>query len=206
MKKTFLLFATLLMTIFASAQVSNISTDLHGSFEITIGIDDIGSITIDAHGKILNSELYGDHKYYSDFNDYEEGKIMKVAHVNFSYYPNRNAHEAGKIKQIGSITFSYHSGAGSHADGKIKQIGDVTFSYYPNVNDYEAGKLKQVGSTRFAYYPKTNGHEAGKIKQIGDISYTYFTDDEYKGTKRAGQMKTGRNQFDMEEITFMIIL
>lgn len=208
MKRHILLFAILYSAVFTSAQITKVATDLHGSIEITIEIADAGYIVMDIHGYMIDFELFGDLKFYSDldFNEDAIGKIKQAGYANFSYYPNTNSYEAGKIKQIGDLVFKYYTNSTKHQAGKLKQVGDVSLSYYPNRNDYEAGKIKQIGNTVFSYYPNTNYHEAGKIKQIGNKSYSYYTDEEYKGTKRTGQMKAGWNQFDEEGITYMVIL
>lgn len=199
-----LLVATFMISPLA-AQVKTVSTNLNGGeFTVTVKVGEAGFIIVNSKGRIIDMRLHGNRDYYSDFHDYEAGKIKSIGGVRFTYYSDFYSYESGKIKSIGDINFSYYSDFFDYESGKLKKIGDTAFTYYSNFNDYEAGKIKSVGRTNFSYYSNFNSYESGKLKKIGSASYTYFSN--FDSSKLTGKLKSGNDLVTENGINFRVKL
>ncbi len=154
------------------AQVCGVFTDVYGKCVIQVHLGDGDYALIDEYGGIRRLDTEKDVKFYSDFHDYESGKIKEVGDIDFKYYSNFHDYNSGKIKSIRRIKFDYYSDFHDYESGKIKSIGDVKFTYYSGFNDYEKGKIKSIGDSKYEYYSGSDKREGtlkkGKLKYITD--------------------------------------
>lgn len=181
MKKTVLLLCLFVIAQLSYCQVKEVVTDLYGNFVVKVRIGDQGYISINQRGRVVETNMQENLHYYSDFNDYE----------------------AGKVKKVGDIDFSYYSGFNDYEKGKLKKIGDISFSYYSDFNDYEVGRVKKIGNIGFSYYSDFNDYESGKVKKIGEESYSYFSQASFD--YQVGQLKSGNHSFTNNGIYFRVI-
>lgn len=203
-RKCFLLVCFSLIAVTLTAQVRSVLTNKYGRIAIAVEVENSGCVIFDTYGNILDViKMNGLPEFYSDFNDYEAGKIRKIDGVRFTYYSDFYDYEAGKIKSIGNIRFTYYSDFYNYEAGKIKSIGDVNFKYYSDFYDYESGKIKSIASVKFTYYSDFNDYESGKIKSIGNNKYTYYSNFDLND-RLMGKLKSGRRQFTANEIQFIV--
>lgn len=154
------------------SQVKEVVTDLYGNFVVKVRVGTQGYISINQRGRVVETNMQGELEYYSDFNDYEAGKVKKAGNIEFSYYSGFNDYEKGKVKRIGNTYFTYYSAFNSYEVGRVKKIGNVDFSYYSNSNDYETGKVKKIGDESFSYFSNASlDSPVGQLKS-GNHSFT----------------------------------
>ncbi len=148
------------------AQVKVVDIDTNGEMLISVELPGRNFIVVDQRGEVYDVEaigLYVDH--YSNFHQYNAGKIKKVGDVEFEYYSDFYDYNTGKIKRIGSVDFSYHSNFHDYKAGKIEQIGSVKIDYHSNFHDYEVGKIKSIGRNRYSY-SKSFGLKSGVMSFV----------------------------------------
>lgn len=203
LKKIFLIVCMTIACGSSQAQLRSVITDLHGKAVLDIRVGNSGRLILSMDGNVIDVfGLRGEVRYYSDFNNYEAGKIKEIDGVQFTYHSDFYDYQAGKIKSVGDLKFSYYSSFYDYESGKVKAIGDAQFSYYSSFNDYESGKIKSVGGVNFSYYSTFNSYESGKLKSIGSQKYTYFSD--FDSRNIAGQIKSGNWRFTQNGITFVV--
>jgi len=100
---------------------------MYGDYELVIDLNDQGYVVVDAYGQVLEIRVKGRVEYYSDFNDYEAGKIRRIGNISFSYYSGFNDYETGKIKQIGTNRYIYYSGHESRKSPGALKSGERSF-------------------------------------------------------------------------------
>lgn len=198
-----------LLSLSGVAQLRCVHLNVKGTgtmFEVSV--EGLGEVIVNRYGdivEIITSERLNrwgaEHKYYSDFNSYEAGKIKSIGDVKFTYYSNFNSYESGKIKTIGDIKFTYYSAFNDYEVAKIKSIGTSAVKYYSNFNDYESGKVKSVEGITLKYHSKFNDYEAGKLKSIATHKYEYYSN---FNSHTAGQLKSGNTNLTISGIHFTV--
>ncbi len=201
--KKLLLLSALLCTLNLSAQVGEVVTDIYGKFYVTVDVGNGYFVVVDMYGSIQHTNLNRDITYYSDFYDYEAGKVKSACGVPFQYYSDFYSYENGKIKKIGNVTFSYYSDFYNYENGKIKMIGNVPFSYYSDFYNYENGKIKKIGSMEFKYCSDFYEYETGKLKKLGDQNYTYYSS--FDSNSHVGRLKSGAPSFEYNGIYVQVV-
>lgn len=183
-----------------AAQLHTVILDRTGAFHLIVQVSPTTRIIMNDQGEMLDLDTdEGEVSYYSDFHDYEAGKIESLGQTRFSYYSDFHDYEAGKVKQIGNIHFAYYSDFHDYEAGKVKQIGNARLTYYSDFHDYEAGKISRIGDVAITYYSDFNDYEAGKIKAIGPYTYSYFSDFD----RNVGRLKSGKLQFEIDNLHFI---
>ena len=172
-KLKILIFLFFSITISSSyAQVCGVFTDVYGNSLIQVHLGDGDYALIDEYGDIKRLDTGKEVEFYSDFHDYESGKLKKVGDIDFKYYSDFHDYNSGKIKAIRRTKFEYYSDFQDYEAGKLKSVGDVEFTYYSGFRDYEKGKIKSIGESKYEYYSEDSQKRGmlkkGKLKYITD--------------------------------------
>lgn len=70
------------------SQVKEVVTDLYGNFVVEVRVGTQGYISINQRGRVVETNMQGELEYYSDFNDYEAGKVKKQGILNSLIIPD----------------------------------------------------------------------------------------------------------------------
>jgi hypothetical protein len=227
MKNTILVFASLLFSLFASAQRIHkvILTDKGATTttcfllneNVVIYLSDEGDIKewgvdlyADRPADYVNRKItpYGGRVEYYNEKDNEafRGKLKYVGNVLITYYASFDEKSmAGKIKSIGTSTMNYYTVYDDPSSkGKLKSIGRMNFTYYSSFdNDAFKGKIKNAGTVGFTYYASTDDKAfAGKVKSMNNMPFTYYSSQDRAGLK--GAQKSGNQLQVINGITYWI--